>query len=130
MMDELAEDPDDPLAAHQRHGAHLDGHPLPLGIDVHELGVRHRHRSRHLLREQLPRGAAILGRDHRCELPAPDVADDPERGGIEPADHARGVDDVGRDVDTLEGAFDVAADRVQPGHVSSVQASLRGVKRR
>jgi hypothetical protein len=102
----------------------------PLGIDKHEIGVRHGHRTRHLLREQLEREAAILGRDHRRELPAPDVADDPERGGIEPADHARGVDDVGRDVDTLEGALDVAADRLQPGHVSSVQAPLRPVKRR
>jgi len=130
MMEELAEDPDDPLPAHQWHRAHLDGHSLPVGVDEHQLGVRHRRRTRHLLREQLAREAAVLRRDQRRELPAMDVADDPERGGIEPADHARRVDDVRRDVDTLECPFHVAADRLQPGHVSSVQAPLQRVKRR
>jgi hypothetical protein len=117
-----------------QHGA--DMVPHRLGAQMELLG-------------DLPRRAAVLEdalhlglarcerRMRRCRLHGmmEDLAedadnDDPEGGGIEPADHARGVDDLGRDVDTLEGAFDVAADRLQPGHVSSVQAPLRAVRQR
>jgi len=42
-------------------------------------------------REDLPRTAALLGSDDRRELPPADVADEPARRPVEPADDTRAM---------------------------------------
>ena len=118
----LPEDPDHPVALHQRHGAQLDTDALAVGADHHDLRVRRPVRAADVAGEDLPRAAGLLRRDHRGELPAAHIADEAARGLVQPADDARPVDDVARDVDRLEGRLDVPADRLQMRHALDLSA--------
>ena len=115
----LAEDADHPIALHQRHRAELDTDPLAVGADHDDLRVRRAVRDRDVAGEDLPRAAGLLRCDDRSELPAAHVADQAACRLVQPADDARPVDHVARDVDRLEGRLDVPADRLQMRHARS-----------
>ena len=92
MLGELAEDADQPVAAVQRHRADVD-RQAPAGlVEEHDLGIRDVGRSGDLLREDLTCAPRVLGHDHRRELPAADVAEEPLRGRVRSSGSRRSVD--------------------------------------
>jgi hypothetical protein len=114
LVAELAEDADHVASLQEGHGAHLDGHAFAVPVEEHDLGVRHRGCSGDLPREHLAGAAPCLRRADGAELTAANVADDLQRGRVDPTNHPRRVDHVARDVHVFERRFDVAADRAQP----------------
>ena len=112
----LPEDADDPVALAKRHGAQLDPDALTVGAHDDDLRVLRPAGAGDVLREDLSRPSGLLGRDDGGELPPAYVADEPFRRRVEPADDPGPVDDVARDVDRLQGALDVAADRAEMLH--------------
>ena len=86
---DLPEDADDVLAAQQRHRTDLDLDPLAAGVDEREAGVGDRRRPDDLAGEVLPRAPRVLRCDDGGELSPLDIADDPLRGRVDPADDPR-----------------------------------------
>jgi hypothetical protein len=114
---DLAEDADHmAIAATERNRADLDGHPLAVRVDQHDLVVRAGWWSDKVPGEDLPRTARFLGRDDRGELAATHVSHDLARRWIQPADDPVPVDHVSRDADPGDGVLDIAAGRVELGH--------------
>jgi len=112
---DLAEDPDHAAALHESDGAHLDSDPLAVCSDDDDLRVMSLPRPSEVAREDLSRATRFLWRDDRSELPPADVAYEPARSGVQPADDPRRVDDVARDADRFEGAFDIPTERLETG---------------
>jgi hypothetical protein len=54
LVQNLAEDADHTVAAHERHRAHIDRHALAMRVDEHDLGVGHSCRARHFPCEAPP----------------------------------------------------------------------------
>jgi hypothetical protein len=117
-LDDLPEDPDHVMAAHEAHRADLHADSITGGVDEDGVDVRHPHLPREVALEDLARAAALLARNHRRELAAAHVADDPLGGRVDPPDDARGVDHVARDADVLEGGLDVPPDVAKVGHLT------------
>ena len=105
------EDADDTLAAHQRHGAHLQGRRVP-SVDTNiAAGLGRRTRPEHLAGEELLRLRLVLRADDRREVPAADVAEQALGRRVEPPDDSGRVEDVARDGQADERLLDITADR-------------------
>jgi len=102
QVGDLTEDAHDAIAAGERDGTDLDRHPLTLVADEHYRAVRRISAAKQLAREHLAGASVFLGSDDRRELTPFDVPDETTGGAVHPADHARRVDQVARDIDVLE----------------------------
>ena len=114
-VDDLPEDPDDPVALDEGNGVDLDARATAVPVDDDHRRVRDLLDPGDLSCEVLPGAARLLRRDDRRELAAARVTDETFRRAVHPADHTGGVDDVGRNADLLDRSADVAGNRVQPG---------------
>jgi hypothetical protein len=112
----LSEDADHLLAAMQGTRADLDDESIAVRVDERHFGIRHDRGSGDLASEDVLRVPPVLGRHHRRELFAPNVAYELHRGRVDPTDHAGSIDDVARDVDALEHALDVTPHSPETGH--------------
>src|SRR5262249_46509853 len=108
-----AEHADDPVALVERTRADLDLDALAILADHDHRGLGRRPRPHHLAQEGLLGLARLLRDDERRLLPSADVADETLRGGIDPADDPEPVDRVGRDVQILEAAMEIARDTAE-----------------
>src|SRR3954469_19898161 len=121
----LAEHAHDVAAAREADRAHLAIQALPVHADQDARLVCRLLAADDLLCEDLSRVPSIPGCDHRCELLSAAIADELPRGFVQPADDARGVDDVAGDADGLERILDVGVELVKSRHAHSRTSGCR-----
>jgi hypothetical protein len=77
----------------------VDADDVAVLVEELDLGVGDGCSARDLVREHLARVAPRVRNHDTRELLAAHVAHEPLRRGVQPADHAAGIDDVAGDVD-------------------------------
>ena len=117
---EQPEDADHAFAVHERHRAHLHGHPRAGGRDEDAGRLGGRGGAEHLPGEQLAGAPAVLGRDDGSEMATANIAEKPLGCRIDPPDDSRRVEDVARDADAVQSLLDITADCQARDHHGSV----------
>lgn len=125
---DLAKDAYHPLAADQRHRAHLHREATARAVDENDRRVGRVGTPEQLAREHLPGPSCVLRGDDGGELPPVDVADQAPARRIQPADDSGRVDQVARDVDVLERMRDVDLEVGEGGnpHLRQCRPASRG----
>jgi hypothetical protein len=98
----LPEDTDHVLATTKRHRADLDRDAPSSSVDHDNLCIGHVRVAQDLAGEEFACPTRLLGRHDRRELLPDLITDQRPRGAVHPADDARAIDDVSRDVHALE----------------------------